>query len=131
MNSVTQWSLEQDLEFILSTTEEVFLSLKGARIFITGGTGFIGSWLLESLRHADMRLCLGIKLTVLTRDVAAFKLKAPHLAEYEAFNFVEGEVASFTSPEGSFTHVIHAATDASADLNANNPIGMFDTVMPQ
>jgi len=129
LNSLTQWSLEQDLEFILSTTEEVFLSLKSARIFITGGTGFIGSWLLESLRHADMRLSLGIKLTVLTRDVAAFKLKAPHLAEYEAFNFVEGEVASFTSPEGSFTHVIHAATDASADLNANNPVGMFDTVV--
>ena len=129
MNNAAQWSLDQDLEFILSATEEVFLSLKDARIFITGGTGFIGCWLLESLRHADMRLSLGVKLTVLTRDVAAFKLKAPHLAGYEPFNFVQGEVSSFSSPEEGFTHVIHAATDASADLNANNPIAMFDTVV--
>lgn len=124
-----QWSLEKDLEFILNATEEVFLSLKGARIFLTGGTGFIGCWLLESLRYANMRLNLDLEVTVLTRDITAFQLKAPHLAGYEAFKFMQGEVATFSSPEGNFSHVIHAATDASADLNANNPIRMFDTVV--
>lgn len=125
----TDWKLEDDLEFILGATKDVFLSLKGARIFMTGGTGFIGCWLLESLRYADMRLNLGMRVTVLTRDLDAFRLKAPHLADYKGFVFVLGEVASFVSPEGEFTHVIHAATDASADLNENNPIAMFNTVV--
>jgi len=125
----TDWKLEDDLEFILRATEDVFLSLKGARIFMTGGTGFIGCWLLESLRYADMRLNLDMRVTVLTRDLDAFRLKAPHLADYKGFEFVVGEVASFASPEGEFTHVIHAATDASADLNENNPIAMFNTVV--
>ena len=123
------WSLEHDLEFILSATKEVFLGLKGARIFLTGGTGFIGCWLLESLRYADMRLKLGVHVTVLTRNYAIFKLKAEHLASYPGFEFLVGEVADFTSPEGVYTHVIHAATDASADLNEHNPITMFDTVV--
>jgi dTDP-glucose 4,6-dehydratase len=128
-NHAHAWSLEQDLEFVLSATEDVFLSLKGARIFLTGGTGFIGCWLLESLRYADMRLKLGVHVTVLTRDHAAFMQKAAHLASYPGFAFVVGEVADFTSPAGVYTHVIHAATDASADLNENNPIAMFDTVV--
>jgi dTDP-glucose 4,6-dehydratase len=123
------WSLQDDLDFILSSTESIFLSLKGARIFLTGGTGFIGCWLLESLRQADMRLNLGVKVTILTRDYIAFKSKAPHLAEYPNFNFVVGEVSNFTSPNGNFTHVIHAATDASANINEHNPIGMFNTVV--
>ncbi|MBP0133175.1 MAG: NAD-dependent epimerase/dehydratase family protein [Nitrosospira sp.] len=128
-NQAKVWSLEHDLEFILSATKEVFLGLKGARIFLTGGTGFIGCWLLESLRHADMRLKLGIHVTVLTRNYEIFKLKAEHLASYPGFEFLVGEVADFTSPEGVYTHVIHAATDASADLNEHNPIAMFDTVV--
>jgi dTDP-glucose 4,6-dehydratase len=128
-NKSTQWSLQDDLSFILSSTQEVFLSLKGARIFLTGGTGFIGCWLLESLRYADMQLDLDIEVTVLTRNYESFKLKAAHLAEYPKFHFVVGEVANFVSPDESYTHVIHAATDASADLNENNPIAMFDTVV--
>ncbi|OGV76427.1 MAG: epimerase [Methylotenera sp. RIFCSPLOWO2_02_FULL_45_14] len=128
-NKSAQWSLQDDLDFIFSSTEEVFLSLKGARIFLTGGTGFIGCWLLESLRHADMRLNLDVQVTVLTRDYSAFQLKAPHLAMYPKFKFVVGEVSNFSSPEGTYTHIIHAATDASADLNENNPIGMFNTVV--
>jgi len=123
------WSIEDDFEHILSLTQDVFLSLRGASIFMTGGTGFIGCWLLESLRYADMQLGLGVKVTILTRDIDAFKLKAAHLTEYKNFKFIEGEISSFEFPEGVFTHVIHAATDASADLNEKNPIGMFNTLI--
>ena len=50
------WSLDDDLAFILESTETVFKNLEGAHIFITGGTGFIGKWLLESLRFANLHL---------------------------------------------------------------------------
>ena len=32
-------------------------------------------------------------------------------------------------PEGSFTHVIHAATEASATLNLSDPLLMLDTIV--
>jgi dTDP-glucose 4,6-dehydratase len=47
----------------------------------------------------------------------------------ERFTLVEGDITSFTAPEGDFTHVIHAATDASAELNAGDPRRMFDTIV--
>ena len=123
------WSLERDVEFVVDSVGETWTSFKDAKIFITGGTGFIGCWLLESLLVANQRLNLGVRVTVLTRNIEAFRSKAHHLAEYSAFSFVSGNVQDFESPVGDFTHVIHAATDASADLNENNPKQMFDTII--
>lgn len=128
-NNFSNWSLQDDLASVMSLTEQVFLDLKGARIFLTGGTGFIGCWLLESIRYADMKLDLDIEVTVLTRNFESFKIKAPHLAAYPKFHFIYGDVMDFASPKQSYSHLIHAATDASADLNENNPIAMFNTVV--
>jgi nucleoside-diphosphate-sugar epimerase len=129
LNKATDWVFEQDLEFILSETEEVFKRLEGGHIFLTGGTGFIGCWLLESLRHANKRLALDIKVTALTRNPLAFSKKAPHLATDTSFKFISGDVCDFVYPSGVFSHIIHAATDASAQLNEGNPIQMFNTVV--
>jgi dTDP-glucose 4,6-dehydratase len=123
------WSLDDDLDFVRHAVGESWNALRGERIFITGGTGFIGRWLLESLRHADQQLGLGVRVTILTRDAEAFRCKAPHLAGYPGFTMQAGDVGSFALPEGDYAYVIHAATDASADLNENNPRLMFDTVL--
>jgi dTDP-glucose 4,6-dehydratase len=123
------WSLTSDLEFVTDAVGEVWAELKHARLFMTGGTGFIGCWLLEALRQADMKLGLGLSVTVLTRDPAAFHRKAPHLASYESFRFIAGDVTNFAIPDQSFSHLIHAATDASAELNEKDPRRMFETVV--
>jgi dTDP-glucose 4,6-dehydratase len=54
--------------------------------------------------------------------------KAPHLAGHHAVRFHTGDVRSFEFPAGSFSHIIHAATDASARLNPEPPLVLFDTI---
>lgn len=119
----------RDLDEIQAQTSDLWHDLRGARLLVTGGTGFIGTWLLESLRHADRRLGLGVRATILTRDPAAFSRKAPHLMAAPAFDVVQGDVCSLPRLEGSYTHVIHAATDASARLVVEDPLQMFDTIV--
>lgn len=114
---------EQDLAGIDHALAPLWPRLSGARIFMTGGTGFIGRWMLEALARAGV----DAEVVLLSRDPAAFAARALHLAE--RFRLVPGEITSFTPPDGSFTHVIHAATDASAELNASNPRRMFDTIV--
>jgi len=129
VQSGNEYGISNDLHFVRDACWEVFQELKGARLFLTGGTGFIGCWLLESLRYVDCAQTLGLHVTVLTRNFPAFQAKAPHLANYPSFSFTEGDVCEFKTPAGEFSHLIHAATDASANLNEKNPLKMFDTIL--
>ncbi len=123
------WTFRHDLDAAFSALANLWPRIQGSRLFVTGGTGFIGRWMLETLRDADVRLGLGVEAVILTRDPAAFADRAPHLAAYPGFRFVAGNVRDFDPPGGEFTHVIHAATDASAHLNAHDPRLMFDTIV--
>jgi nucleoside-diphosphate-sugar epimerase len=117
-----------DLEEILDHTNELWDELRGASFFITGGTGFIGCWLLETIKFANERLNVGVTATILTRNPTGFEEKVPHLARYSAFNLLHGDVCDFEYPHGRYTHLVHGATDASADLNERAPLQMFDTI---
>jgi dTDP-glucose 4,6-dehydratase len=121
--------LAHDLDHVLAHSQGVWEELAGARVFVTGGTGFFGCWLLESFAWACDHLQLDASMTVLTRSRAAFQAKAPHLASHPGIRLVEGDVRSFEFPEGGFSHVIHAATEASAALNREDPLAMLDTIV--
>lgn len=121
--------LADDLEHVLGRSRPLWEQLRGERLFLTGGTGFFGCWLLESLLWANDRLALGAEAVVLTRRPDAFDRKAPHLARHPAVRLVEGDVRTFSFPRGPFPFVVHAATDASAALNEQDPLAMLDTIV--
>jgi dTDP-glucose 4,6-dehydratase len=121
--------LRDDLEDSLARTHGLWDELRGQRIFITGATGFFGCWLLETLLWANHRLQLNARVTILSRNPGALKDKAPHLAGNSAVEILAGDVKDFRFPPGSFSHIIHAATESSVELNQKNPLLMFDTIV--
>jgi nucleoside-diphosphate-sugar epimerase len=122
-------SLENDLDLILTRTKGLWDELRGKRIFITGGTAFVGCWLLESFGWANEKLGLDASAVVLTRNVEAFREKAPHLASLPCISFAEGDIRSFEFPPGEFSHVIHAATASVQTLNENNYLLIIETIV--
>jgi dTDP-glucose 4,6-dehydratase len=122
--------VERDLSNILVQTEPLWDEIRGKSIFITGGTGFFGRWLLESFVRANAKLDLRASALVLTRDADSFKKSAPSLAKNPAIRFHAGDVRNFTFPEGRFDYVIHgAATSALATFNKEEPLTKFDTLV--
>jgi len=101
----------EDLAHTASYAKEALLALRNGRLFLTGGTGFFGHWLLESLLHANREFGLNVQATVLTRSPESFQKKAPHLAGDPAIHLHAGDIRSFEFPAEKFTHIIHAATD--------------------
>lgn len=128
-NDRAEYSLSQDLMHILSHTENGWNDLRGKRIFITGGTGFFGKWLLHSFIHANDTLNLKAHAYVLTRFPQQFRHIMPLLTQHPAIHLHEGDVTNFEFPTGEFSHLIHAGTSASAALNQENPCTMFDTIV--
>lgn len=121
--------LGSDLDAVAETAGEAFRELREARLFITGGTGFVGTWLLESLLWANRAHGLEAEAVVLTRDPDSFARRAPHLASDPALSFVRGDVADFPVPQGPFSHVVHAAAESSTKQNELEPLRMIDTIV--
>lgn len=116
-----------DLDHVLAHTESLWREMAGASVFITGGTGFFGLWLLESLAWANTRLKVGVRATVLSRDPQHFLDRMPHLASRTEFDWLRGHPATFSFPSAHHDYLLHLATATSAHLDRTNPVEMIKT----
>lgn len=121
--------LEEDLEHIYQHTQDLWKSLSGKTIFVTGGTGFFGIWLQMSFVFINRKQNLNANMIILTRNKNAFFDKYPFLSNNPEVSFVEGDICSFTFFNGSVDFIIHAATEASVKLNLEAPLMMFHTIV--
>jgi dTDP-glucose 4,6-dehydratase len=104
----------RDLDEILRASSPDLEALRGRKLFITGGTGFFGRWLLAALLRANAELDLGLDLTVLSRNPAAFAAKHREIDGVRGLTFLPGDVASFSAGPRRFDSIIHAAADTTA-----------------
>jgi dTDP-glucose 4,6-dehydratase len=104
-----------DLEDVAARVDAT--GLRGKTLLITGGTGFIGRWLLETFCFLDT----GARMYVTSRDIDAFRAKAPHLTGHPAITMV-------SEPPASFDLVIHGATPPSEALATGGPSLFFETI---
>jgi nucleoside-diphosphate-sugar epimerase len=129
-SSVTTASLLalEDLQLVLVQTAPLWEEMRGQCLFVSGGTGFFGCWLLESFCHINRSLGLGARAVVLTRDPETFRAKCPHLAAEAAIRLVPGDVREFPFPEGDFPYVIHAATETNTGPIVEAQRNLLDSI---
>ncbi len=120
---------EDDINYVLQKTKKLWGSYVDARIFLTGGTGFFGRWLVATFLAANEQFNLNAKLTILSRDPENFSSKYPLLRNYPSLNMVAGDIKDFGCEDRSYTHIIHAATDVDNNLNERSPDYMLDTIL--
>ncbi|MBX3624850.1 MAG: NAD-dependent epimerase/dehydratase family protein [Rhizobacter sp.] len=114
----------EDLAHARSVVGERWQQLKGQRVFLTGGTGFVGKWLVATLIEADRHFQLGCRLTVLTRNPAAFRAEAPALADRPCVELLPGDVRTLSIEGRAFDRILHAATDVATSAS---DLDTFDT----
>ncbi len=119
----------EDLDHILRHTPALWDELRGQRLFITGGTGFFGHWLLESLLWANDHLDLDVQIILLSRNPAVFENRFPQLAHHPAVSWLQGDVKTFEFPDGDFPYIIHAASEGDIELAQHNPLLIFNTIV--
>ena len=94
-------------------------TLHQPRIFLTGGTGLFGKWLLDFLQALEVRV------VILSRNPAGF----PAFGKNANVTFIQGDVRDFELPSGPFDYVIHAATEASVKLDQEHPDEMYSVIV--
>jgi nucleoside-diphosphate-sugar epimerase len=119
----------EDLHLILAGTAPMWEEMRGQSLFIAGGTGFFGCWLLESFCYINRALDLQARSTVLTRNPEAFHAKCPHLAFEPALTFLAGDLRDFAFPEGDFRYIIHAAAETSTEPTIEAQLNLLDSIV--
>ena len=109
---------EGDLAHILQFTSELWPSLTGARILFCGGTGFVGTWLLEAFVAANRAFGLNAVATVVARKTALFRERSPHLAHDDAIAIQQGDVTQLEFGERRFEAVLHLVTSSPGNGDA-------------
>jgi dTDP-glucose 4,6-dehydratase len=111
--------LAADLEFITATAADSFVHLSGKKVFLFGGTGFFGKWLLQAFNWFNQHTSqLPVEVWILSRDPEAFRRSNPELAR--TVSLVQGDNRDFDFPPGRFDLVIHGATDTNLHRSRNN-----------
>lgn len=98
----------------------------GRTVFITGGTGFFGYWLL-SLFDLLVQRGIALRVRALSRTPARLAARAPYLATRPWLTWVSGDVRDFRDDTPA-DFVLHAATDTHADAH-HDPVAIMDAIL--
>lgn len=125
MTQIKQAPIE-DLNFIL---QELPFEIRQESILLTGGTGFFGKWLTQTLLAINDQRNAGNQIFILTRDRDRALRELPWLSGRKDIELIESDVRSLKSPSTQFSTIIHGATSANRTLNENSPWEMFETIV--
>ncbi|HVX19854.1 MAG TPA: NAD-dependent epimerase/dehydratase family protein [Acidimicrobiales bacterium] len=103
------WGLpDRDLDRAVERVSADLSRWRGARVLVTGATGFLGSWLVGTLLRANEVLDLGLRLVVLTRDPTTVPL-----APGPCLELVAGDVRDLP-PVGQVDAIVHGAAASAS-----------------
>jgi len=119
--------ITNDLDYIFDSIHTQIGELKNKSIFITGGTGFFGEWIVRSLLHFNEKLDLNIKIGLLTRNISKYILNHSNLYwDNTNIDLFQGDISDFTFPEKKYDYIIHGASTSSIEkFNGAESISRF------
>lgn len=106
---------EEDAARVVKACRPEFQTLGGATLLLTGGTGFIGSTLLESFRawnqeHPNQALTVLLP----TRSLAEARRKWPRFFDDAHLKWFQWDARSLPAPGDEVEYLIHGAGTANA-----------------
>ncbi len=120
--------LAADLDGALEGAEDDIRAIAGGRLFIAGGTGFVGTWLAELLVWAVERMALDLQVVALTRSADSWMRRHPRLASSGVITPVEGDARTFAFPVGAFEIVVLGASSTDHAWTTAHPEVVTDTI---
>jgi len=116
-----------DAEAVLQGRVNRLEALRGQHIFISGGTGFLGAWLLELAAVLNQQHAFGLTLTIFSRNTRDFAQRWPHLGGLDWVHFQDGDVRYLAELPRDTRYIIHAAALTDRRLFASQPGTVAET----
>jgi UDP-glucuronate decarboxylase len=99
------FDMAEDLDILRKNLGQI--SFEDQRVLVTGGAGFLGSWICDTL------LVSGAHVTCVDNFVSGQKENIRHLMDHERFRFIEHDISTPLPVETTLDYVFHMASRAS------------------
>ncbi|MFC0167419.1 NAD-dependent epimerase/dehydratase family protein [Pseudoduganella danionis] len=121
--------MRQDCLNACAAQPEVRAALARQHIAVTGGTGFLGSWIAEMVAALNDHYQLGIRLDLYARNISEWPQQYPHLAQRDDIRLRSQDVRSPFELAKSTSYVIHAAGIPNNRVHASDPLRVHQTTV--
>jgi dTDP-glucose 4,6-dehydratase len=121
--------LRQDCLNASAYQPDVLCKLEGSRVAVTGGTGFLGSWIAEMVAALNDEYDLKIKLDLYARDINEWKKRWTHLSRREDIQLCVQDVRSPFKFNPNTNFVVHAAGVPNNRVHASDPLSVIQTTV--
>jgi dTDP-glucose 4,6-dehydratase len=103
-----------------------FSSLDGAAILITGGTGFLGSWLGQFIYYLGKAMKIRMKVYILSRDKKQFDQRFDYYGS--EVEFIRCDVRHLSEMPRDVNYIVHAAGVPDTRFHMSNPMETMTTI---
>ena len=121
--------IRQDCLLASSGQPDVRAKLGFQHIAVTGGTGFLGTWIAEMVAALNDEHRLGITLNLYARNISDWVQKYPHLASRSDINLKSQDVRSPFDFARNTHFVIHAAGIPNSRVHSSDPLRVHQTTI--
>jgi UDP-glucuronate decarboxylase len=99
--------MKKDIEEIINNLGAISKSIEGTNVLVTGGAGFLGSWLCEVLVEQ------GANVICLDNLVSGLKANISHIVDKDNFTFIQHDITQPIFFDEPIDMVMHLASRAS------------------
>ena len=119
--------VQTDLDYICDCLADDLPKMRGKRILITGGAGFLGHYLVQTITHANRYRGLNANLTVYDNLSRGAPSWLNQLVESKQLTLLQHDMRQpLPGSLGEVDFIIHAASIASPIYYRRDPIGTMD-----
>lgn len=128
MSCTAEEIVREDCARAVDAAGKVLEGLDGASLLITGGTGFLGSWICETISYLNEECGKGIQLHIVARGSERFTANLGHLAGKPYMDFIRSDVRNFAEMPKDVNFVMHAAANPDFRFHSSHPIETMTTI---
>lgn len=100
--------------------------LQGARVLVTGASGILASYMVETLLYLNETRRIGIRILASQRNRKKAQARFAHAVACPALTLLQQDVCAPFSIDGSLDYIIHAAGQSSPKFYGSDPIGTIE-----
>ncbi|MEJ7894548.1 MAG: NAD-dependent epimerase/dehydratase family protein [Solirubrobacteraceae bacterium] len=106
---------------------EALAPLRDELLVVTGGTGFVGTWLAELVAHLNDAHAFRTRVTLVARRTDGFRARSAHLASRPDVELVEQDIRDLVELPADTGWLVHAAGSPDNRVHASDPVRTLQT----